>query len=248
MNYTFYINFSTFCNYTCFYCRNKDFIKHKNINIKILLDYFNKFINIKNINNIQIYLEGDGEPTLHPDLLEFCEKIQKYNKNIIIIILTNLSQSINYYLQFSSFKNLKFIISWHSNIYDKYNKNFIKKIKFLKNKLVIEEIRIVFEPKNTYTSVLIFNICQNLFKNLNLMLLNPINIYSKNEIQQYLKILKIKKLDKIDIINNINNRYLTYFIDVTGDVYKSYDDYFYKNKILNNIYNYLNDDTNKFKI
>lgn len=184
-NYKFYINFSTFCNYNCFYCRNKNFIKKQNIDIQLLLNYINKY----KINNIQIYLKGDGEPTLHPRLLEFCKKIQKYN-NVNITILTNLSQSIDYYLQFSSFKNLKFIISWHSNVYDKYNKNFIKKIKILKNKLIINETRIVFEPKNTSTSILIFNICQNFVNNLQLMLLDPINIYSKNEVQQYLNFFK----------------------------------------------------------
>jgi hypothetical protein len=63
---------------------------------------------------IQLELIG-GEPTLHPDLVDFCEKIS-HIPNIFTTIYTNFSKPAEYYLKLLNIDNrLSLILSWHTS-------------------------------------------------------------------------------------------------------------------------------------
>jgi molybdenum cofactor biosynthesis enzyme MoaA len=84
------------CNYTCEYCYNARPRTLILMDLNILLSFL---INIKINTRKKIYIEIiGGEPTLHPDLLDFCKKCNTYT-NITISVYTNFSQSIDYYIQ-----------------------------------------------------------------------------------------------------------------------------------------------------
>jgi len=116
------------CNYNCEYCYN-DFPR---TNIKLDLNklYFfikNILIDIHKKDYIWLELIG-GEPTLHPDLLDFCQKISKLN-NIYMTIYTNFSKDIDFYKTLLSIDSrISLILSWHS-----LNKNFKDKFDLIPN-------------------------------------------------------------------------------------------------------------------
>ena len=100
------------CNYKCSYCCGC--IDFYNGNMK--LNYSYSFINTNKLltflinNNFDnIYLTG-GEPTLHPQLKKVCNILIKNNKNVFVI--TNLSQTIDYYNELCNI-GVKLIASYH---------------------------------------------------------------------------------------------------------------------------------------
>jgi organic radical activating enzyme len=73
--------------------------------------YYNKYISI-------IFI--GGEPTLHPDLLWFCESVSNREK-INLLIYTNFELELKFFLNFKKFKNIFFKISFHYINLDKTN-------------------------------------------------------------------------------------------------------------------------------
>jgi hypothetical protein len=86
-----------------------------------------------------------GEPTLHPDLLWFCEKTKCFN-NFTLKIFTNLSANIAFFEKILDNKNVILIASWHSLYTDKLNIKFIDTaINLLKKNKNRIEVRIMYE-------------------------------------------------------------------------------------------------------
>ena len=139
------------CNYSCQYCYNVKPYSNAMLDLNQLYDYI-CFINTYYPSKyIQLELIG-GEPTLHPDLLDFCEKIKKLN-NILIKIFTNLSLNIDNYIKLLS-NDIILIASWHSLHNDNININFIDKIiKLSSNYKTQLEVRIMFEIFNSENAI-----------------------------------------------------------------------------------------------
>ena len=81
------------CNYSCEYCYNDLPRTNKKIDLNKLYFFISEIL-LKKLNKkyIQLELIG-GEPTLHPDLIDFCEKIS-HIPNIFTTIYTNFSKPV----------------------------------------------------------------------------------------------------------------------------------------------------------
>ena len=135
------------CNYSCPYCYNK---MPRSDALLDLDSLFSLCTCMRNATRkmIKIELIG-GEPTLHPDLLEFCQKVQMTN-TMECFVLTNFSQSMSYY---SSLLQCGATITatWHSLKNDKRNEGYIDKALSISRKFIDSnqlELRIMFEPDN----------------------------------------------------------------------------------------------------
>jgi sulfatase maturation enzyme AslB (radical SAM superfamily) len=86
------VNIIDICNYNCYYCYNKKPRTNKILDLHALIHFIDWFSN--NINsNIILFILG-GEPTLHPQLFDFCVFLRKKYKNINCRIVTNFSYDI----------------------------------------------------------------------------------------------------------------------------------------------------------
>ena len=113
------------CNYKCSYCYNK-FPRTKQL---LDLDKLYQFLVSMQKNTqkkIAVELIG-GEPTLHPNLLEFFEKASKL-PDIQFAILTNFYKDLQYYLELIDKYKVRIIPTWHSLPNDKQNQQFVDKI------------------------------------------------------------------------------------------------------------------------
>lgn len=149
------------CNYNCYYCYNV-FPRTKQ---KLNLDYLHKYLQFIHANapkkSIDLEFIG-GEPTLHPQLIEFCNKI-KHDKYIRTNIYTNMSADINTYIQLLQ-SNVTLIASWHGTNEDHCNQHYIDMVIDLVNLGFKDQldIRIMYEPNNTDNSILAFNRIKNI--------------------------------------------------------------------------------------
>ena len=64
---------------------------------------------------IEIDLVG-GEPTLHPDLFIFADKINHCYDSVVLNIYTNFSQNTNFYISLAKL-NVRLTLSFHSTSY-----------------------------------------------------------------------------------------------------------------------------------
>ena len=80
------------CNYNCSYCYNKKPRTRQNIDLSSLYSMHMQML--KKFKNIKCELIG-GEPTLHPDLLEFCQKTKEF-PSISLLIYSNGSKDVAY--------------------------------------------------------------------------------------------------------------------------------------------------------
>lgn len=144
------------CNYNCEYCYNKRPYTKKMLDLNVLYEYIFYIQNKFPTKYIQLELIG-GEPTLHPDLLNFCKKI-KHFKNFKLKIFTNLSKDIDVYSQILQNQNAILIASWHSLPYDSKNSNFCNKIiQLTKNFKSQIEVRIMYEKNNSENAIDVAN-------------------------------------------------------------------------------------------
>lgn len=173
------------CNYCCSYCYNSKPYSKKRLNLTNLLNYILFVKQTYPTKYIQLELIG-GEPTLHPDLMDFCQKISKIN-NVLIKIFTNLSAPIEQYKTLLLNENLILIASWHSLKNDLLNNSYTSKILQLlqlhKNQI---EVRIMYEVLNTENALKIANTilpyCNNMQFDLS-FLFDPIT--QKNDVMKY---------------------------------------------------------------
>lgn len=120
------VNVIDICNYNCYYCYNKK----PRLNILLDLNKLFLFIQwfINNINNNVILFILGGEPTLHPQLFDFCKKLKiTYLDNVNCRIVTNFSQPLSKTLEMLNC-GIQMNASWHSLPNDRCNKPFIEKI------------------------------------------------------------------------------------------------------------------------
>lgn len=186
-------NIIDICNYSCDYCCNTFKRCGQQLDINALSSFIQNIIN-KTTYYINLTLVG-GEPTLHPELINFCCKISAFNK-IHIEILTNLSNSLDYYINLLK-TGIKISASWHGG-QDKHNIMFAKKLfklpdYFYKNKQI--EIRIMLEHDNWQNSIFIFNLLKHHFlQNIEISLLldkcGKLYKYSNNQLKTYFDIIK----------------------------------------------------------
>lgn len=177
------LNVVSYCNLTCDYCLYKNFDNNKIDFQKIL-----KFIIYLWSNfdfTIELILVG-GEPTLHPDLFDFCQKVAKYN--IKFLIFSNGTAKLSVYKSILHINNSAFEFSYHA-INNKINFEFIKKIKYLlslpqynKNlsNILINIMAETTNLKQLQQLILLFNSCQ--IKN-EILFIAP--IYKKNMLLNY---------------------------------------------------------------
>ena len=148
------------CNQSCYYCFNTFPRTLKLLDLNKLYNFIN-YVYKNKYKNIDLILLG-GEPTLHPGLLEFCEKIQK-QKYINYKVISNFSANISVYKKLL-INNNNLQLSWHSLINDKYNKKFLKKIKLFDNYYFNNNninITVMYEKAFYKESLYVFNLLKN---------------------------------------------------------------------------------------
>lgn len=144
------------CNYNCRYCYNNSPRSSQFIGLTQLYNYI-VFVKQRYPDKyVQLELIG-GEPTLHPDLYEFCHKIADI-PNTLIKIFTNLSVDVEYYKKLLDLNNVVLIASWHSLREDRLNTKYLNAL----NSLLVDykqqiEVRVMYEPFNTDRALSVAN-------------------------------------------------------------------------------------------
>ena len=201
------INVTNACNLSCEYCIANCNIQQKQY-IYIDLNYLYNYIqyihnNIYQNKTINIILFG-GEPTLHQDLLSFCKKISNFNW-ITLVIVSNFTKDINYFLQFKNIKNILFIFSWHSQ-----NKNFLKNAINLFNadNIFFKKIifAIMYEHQNIKLSKLIYMTLSKLTNNIYMSLLDIEISEEKNHLHRKLFKYTIEQIEDLLTYCNLNDK------------------------------------------
>lgn len=116
---------SDFCNYNCQYCYNKKPRLFKHLDLDVLYDFLVDMQN-KTQKSIGVELIG-GEPTLHPNLLDFFKKANTI-PNMSFSILTNFHKDLKYYLDLIDNYKIRIIPTWHSIPNDVKNTEFQNKV------------------------------------------------------------------------------------------------------------------------
>lgn len=145
------------CNFNCSYCYNRKPRKSTLAD----LDGFFKFIQDlrrkqPSSRRVNVSLIG-GEPTLHPDALSFCDRLLALD-NVTVEVLTNFSQPLDYYLELLA-KGVCLAASWHSQMDDKLNWDYVEKMKKIPMKYFASqqvEVRIMMENDNWENSRKVF--------------------------------------------------------------------------------------------
>ena len=186
------------CNYQCIYCYDKTKKYNKQfLNLTNIIDFIK--INCLQYNKYIMLTVLGGEPTLHPDLFEFCQKIHEIDKILGICIYTNFSIENNFYLKFLYLNKIKFIFSYHlQNVqfYEKLlqllnsNKNIkdmIGLISIIYNNLNIQQSIITYKKIKKLNlnvglaKIFQFNLSKNVYTQLQLNILNMFNKFLLNE-------------------------------------------------------------------
>lgn len=246
-----------FCNYNCWYCYNKKPKEKLHLNLDILSDYV---IKLKDVTKrcIDLDLIG-GEPSIHPDLIQFCEKLYGMTN---INIYTNFSKSDDFYQKLEKL-DIKFDISYH-NINGKKNQSVIDRI-YKTDSKNIRGVTIMIDKNSFDDDIEIFYQLQNDLKNIDVdfqpvIIGDQIDTYSQKQIdildsiseEDTCKVFKIKLKngDEMDVSHNqiyqiTKQKYKRWlcnagldlmYIHVDGNIYNC-DGYFYaKMKPVGNIY------------
>ena len=192
------------CNYKCEYCYNDLPRTGKKIDLNKLY-YFVSEILIRKLEKQHIKLELiGGEPTLHPDLVEFCKKISKL-PNIHTTIYTNFSQSAEYYKNLIDIDNrMSLILSWHTS-----NIQFEEKLAQLPKEMLQNNITVsvIYEHNNTKKALEVFDFVHAKYpyvKELSFPLIdnnpNYANKYDEQSLAEYKKRLPfVKDLTRIKV-------------------------------------------------
>lgn len=185
------------CNLCCRYCYNAKPYTHKFLDLNQLFNLITYITTITK-QNITLNIEG-GEPTIHPQLQEFCKKLQTI-KRCNAFIYTNLLKHIDFYKSLLSNSNTYIIATCHDNnihFYDKTKQlidNYRQKI----------ELKIMYEDNAIRQSINMFLKCKNLDVKVDLIyIFNVKNYkakYSQIDIDRYKQLVEDEdKLYKFSI-------------------------------------------------
>ena len=130
------ISTTNLCNYWCSYCEASKRTKDQQLFFINPRQFINIYKFIKENFTNEFYCFTGGEPTLNP----FLYKLVKITKNEKNIIYTNFSINPTYWEKFKEFKNIKLLISYHSD-WETLD-NFKKKMNIFLNYNI--DYRIVF--------------------------------------------------------------------------------------------------------
>ena len=198
------------CNYRCEYCYNT-FPRTSSVLDLDKLYFFINDILIAKLHKDHIWLELiGGEPTLHPDLQNFCKKISKL-PTVYTTIYTNFSKDPQYYIDLiDNDSRLSLILSWH-----KSNHEFLQKLIQIPKNIIKDNITVsvIYEHNNISEALRIFDSVYKSYpyiKELAFPLIdnneNYVNEYSVNDIVEYNKRLKnVKDITHIRIDYNDNS-------------------------------------------
>lgn len=118
------------CNYDCWYCYNRKPRTQQLLDLNAAYSFLEQLFSTFN-KSIYIELIG-GEPTLHPDLLYFCKKLQKSYFIENILIYSNFSSNISCYLNLLSLSKIYLDLTIHN--VDSTSKH-LKKLFYIKSKI-----------------------------------------------------------------------------------------------------------------
>jgi sulfatase maturation enzyme AslB (radical SAM superfamily) len=140
------------CNFSCPYCYNF-FPRTNGLADLDLMFRFVEDMKRKTGRRLNISLIG-GEPTLHPELRKFLERLGT-PEDIQVEIITNFTFDLDYALWLLE-RNVKIAASWHGTKSDPANSKYISKMlalpmKYFERDLI--EVRIMFERDNWNNSV-----------------------------------------------------------------------------------------------
>ena len=147
------------CNLSCSYCYNAKNRTYSKLDLHYLYQYV---LNIKSLTkkNIVLQIIG-GESTLHPDLYDFCKKMNEI-KDIEIVIYSNGSQTIEYYSNLLNINCVNVDFSYHS-INNLINKSFIIKIAKLNSyEKFKDRFTVTIMAEQNLNLKLVLNLCQQL--------------------------------------------------------------------------------------
>ena len=223
------VEFVESCNLDCFFCENRYSNTYHLSNNKIDCNKLLSFIDNQLLKYKKIYVVLDGgEPTLHPDLYDFCYKLKQRNVNVFL--LTNLTANDSLYEQLQLLKNVFIVPTYH----DVFPVDlFVKKLKKLKlHNLIIPVTNFICNMKY---------INDNFNENKIFQYLDDYDIYDKNDIKKINVFLNYNKIqpiyrtysDSTYKICNINNKHIyvlhnnniircTWVENIIGNINNSY--------------------------
>lgn len=166
------------CNYNCWYCYNNGKPKHKDLDLNMLQKYVD-FVKHETNRNIDLDLIG-GEPTQHPNLIDFCQN----NNNAKICIYTNFSKDVRY-LQYLEACGVTFDITIH-------HRNIIDKLQYI-SPYSIRGITVMLDKSSFDEDIKLFKIASTYFNHVDLQLVflgNELDDYSTQQMHMYEELTK----------------------------------------------------------
>jgi len=123
------------CQYKCSYCSSMNFNMHTFKHKKNLQNVWKSVIKILKMRRIKsdfsVELLG-GEPTLHPDILQILENLNKIPNCTQVELITNLAKPLSFYekLDDEKFNKVKVIASYHPEY---FTENYFNKVVSINN-------------------------------------------------------------------------------------------------------------------
>lgn len=162
---TFIVNMTNACNYMCKYCCESCTLSSSSntqfIDCNVLFTFFEAFKKQHYDKKLKISLYG-GEPTLHPQLFDFCKKVSCYDNEIYLEVFSNFSSDVKFYQQLLA-NNVKLILTFHNVATLPYMQFFEKlsslDIKQLNNVIV----NIMYESDNTKNALKLLDLTKKYY-------------------------------------------------------------------------------------
>ena len=263
------------CNCNCQYCYNKRPRTGELLDLNVLRAFL-EAIHKKTHCHIDLELIG-GEPTLHPEIYAFCQRLVTYN-NVSVKVFTNFSQDVGFYRKLLKLDNVNVFASWHSLPNDKLNLSFIDKAKQMSSSKIT--YCIMFENDNWSNSTdafrqLMYIDCHNVETSLIGGDDNNIYKYTQSQLSFYRNSVQPKLDIKFNakytiemkngdiLMSSFNDLYLNddiqfngwkcdagyrhLYVHANGNVYKCQSCYDYNDVAIANIYSKNAIDMIKFK-